>query len=198
MKQRKIQPSLRKRRNQRGASLVEMLAATVILGVGLVGLVASWTYMVRAAMISDHRSAGYEIARMVIERARANGAVINQPVMISAPASAYTAPLANAGSRSTWVSHSILRYRFYDATLEELGGGSNALQPPAAPLNAAFRTTTTVTISPDRPFLTAPAGRDDLRLVTISVVVHKINADGSVQADPVSTLQTCLTQGGLL
>jgi type II secretory pathway pseudopilin PulG len=198
MKQRKTQPFLPRRRSRRGISLTEMLAATAILGVGLVGLVASWTYMVRAAMISDHRSAGYEVARLVIERARANGAVINQPVMISAPASAYPAPLANAGSRSTWVSPSILRYRFYDATLEELGGGSDELSPPVAPLNAAFRATTTVTISNDNPVRTAPVGRDDLRLVTISVIIHKINEDGSVQAEPVSTLQTCLTQGGLL
>ena len=177
----------RMRRKQRGVSFIESLVAAVIVATALVALVSTWLYVVRAALISDDRSAGYEVARTVLERARNNGGAISQPTMISTPVS--------GNSRSRWISPSLLRNRFYDATLEELGGGNNNQTPPSPPNNAAFRAITTVTVSPDS---TRPADRDDLRLVTITVVVHKINPDGSLQTAPVSTLQTCLTQGGLL
>ncbi|GEM_PF-4150958 len=181
-------------RKQRGITFVESLVAAVIVATALVALVSTWIYSVRAAMLADARSGAYQVARTVLERARANdwrrlnaGTVVNQPTMISTP--------APTNSRSNWISPSILRYRFYDGTLEELGGGNNNQEPPDPPANAEFRATTTVTASPDS---TRPGNREDLRLITIGVDIHKINTDGTVQADPMTTLQTCLTQGGLL
>lgn len=188
--------SFHQRRRPKGISLVEMLVATAIIGVALIGMVSSWVYVVHAAIVSDNRSAAYEVARMVLERARANGGAINQqfpggqPVMISTPVS--------GNSRTTgtgWISPMLLHYRFYDAKLEELEGGTNADLAPDPPRNAAFRVTTTYAVSSDA---TRPAGRDDLRLVTLTVVVHKVNNDGTVETDPLTRLQTCLTQGGLL
>ena len=182
--------SLRQKNRRRGVSLIESLIASVIIATALIALVSTWLYVVRAALLSDDRSAGYEVARTVLERARNTGGAINQPVMTSAP--------ADGNIHSRWTSPSLLRNRFYDAKLDEVGGGSNADNPPAPPPDAAFRAITTVTVSPDLPRRTCPVGRDDLRLVTITVVIHKVNPDGTVQADPISTLQTCLTQGGLL
>ncbi len=176
----------RLRRRQRGISMIESLVAAVIIATALLALVSTWLYAVRAALITDDRSAAYEVARTVLERARANGGAINQ-TMVSTP--------VPGNSRSNWISPSLLRNRFYSATLEEVGGGSNDSTPPAPPANAAFRVITTVTVSPDSTY---PAGREDLRLVSVEVVVNKINPDGSVQDEPLTTLQTCLTQGGLL
>jgi prepilin-type N-terminal cleavage/methylation domain-containing protein len=173
-----------RRSAHRGFSLVEMLVAALILSVALTGLLATWLYMTRSAITTDDRAAAYECARLVLERARVNGFSITRPPSQSSPAS--------SNSRSNWISPNILRNRFYDAHLEELGNGDDNTKPQSPPTGARFAVTTLVSYSPDS---SRPTGREDLRLMTVAVTVRGVDENGVV-GDILAEGQTCLTEGG--
>jgi prepilin-type N-terminal cleavage/methylation domain-containing protein len=58
---------------QRGLTLVEMLVTLVIMGVVLGGLMGLWTFGFNTTRSSQDTAAGYNIARLEMEKARAIG-----------------------------------------------------------------------------------------------------------------------------
>jgi len=63
--------------NQRGLTLVEVLAATLIMGVALGGLAGLWTFGFNATRHSQDTAAGYNIARLEMERVRTIGYLLH-------------------------------------------------------------------------------------------------------------------------
>jgi type II secretory pathway pseudopilin PulG len=160
-----------------GITLTEVLVATVIIGVSLIGMVSSWLYMINSAVLTNDRAAGYICARTVIERARANGFQVSLPQTISTPAS---------GVRSTWATPNISTLRYFDEKLDEIPQG-NRTQP--AWRLASYWVTTEITYSPVGSY---PAGREDLRTMTITVIAYNMKTNLEL-----ARLQTCLAQGGI-
>lgn len=161
-----------------GITLVEVLVATAIISVSLIGMVSSWLYMIGSAVTTDERAAGYICARTTIERAKINGYFVVQPSTVSFPAA--------GNSRSSWISTNLQSVRYFDDNLEEMQL-VDRVRPPA--LYARYRVITSVNYSPPGTY---PAGRDDLRTMTVTVVAYqnKTNAE-------LARLQTCMVQGGI-
>lgn len=176
---------------RRGFTLVEMMVAALIVGVSLVGLVSAWTYMIGASITTDRRAAAYQCARLVMERARGNGFVLASQFDSATPLS--TSSPTSGNSSSTWSSPFLLKNRFYTDELQEMEGGDDAETMPTPPSGARFAVRTTVGYSPDS---SRPAGREDLRLMTLSVTVYLVNNQNQVEANPLAELQTCLSIGG--
>lgn len=163
---------------RRGATLIEVLMAAAIVSVSLIGLVSSWLYMVTSAIATDERAAGYICARTVLERARINGFFVNLPVTQSSP--------VPGNSRSRWTTPNLQAVRFFDENLEEMNT-TDRQRPPA--LYARYRVHTLIHFSPPGTY---PPGRDDLRIMTITVTAYhnKRNVE-------LARMQTCVVQGGL-
>ena len=175
-----------KRNHSKGLTFVDILIATTILSVAIMGMTTTWMYMFQLARKADSRSAAYECAQMVLERAKLNGYSLNIPATTSVP--------IENNSRSAWISPHVLRTRFYDATLEELAGGSNQIPVPTPTAGTRFVATTQIFYSPE---VTFPVGRDDLRLMTIQVTIKEARTDGVIIDDILAKIQTCMTKGGL-
>jgi prepilin-type N-terminal cleavage/methylation domain-containing protein len=181
---------MRRRIASRGLTLIEMLTATVLVAVSLMGLFSTWLYMIRGTQLTDERSAAYQIARLVMERARSNGHLAGLSFNGGADPLAESAPVTN-NSFTTWISPGLLKYRFFRNNGQELSGGSNADAWPQPPAEARFAVLTQVAYSS-----TIPAGRDDLRLMTLDVTVYKVDELGSIGTEALAHLQTCLAIGG--
>jgi prepilin-type N-terminal cleavage/methylation domain-containing protein len=164
---------------RRGLTLTEVLVTVVIISVSLIGMVSSWLYMINSAVNTDDRAAAYICARTVLERAKVNGFFLVQPATVSAPRGGNL-------SRSTWVTSNLAAERFFDANLEELPIGGRT-RPVA--LYARYRVTTEVTYSPAGTY---PQGREDLRVMTVTVRAYRYG--GSTE---LAKLQTCMVQGGI-
>jgi type II secretory pathway pseudopilin PulG len=160
---------------RRGITLTEVLVATVIIGVSLIGMVSSWLYMIGSTMTTNDRAAGYICARTVLERARVNGFQVTAPPTISFP----------SGTRSAWATPNISKWRYFDEKLDEIPQDSRT-QP--AWRRASYWVDTTITHSPDGTY---PDGRPDLRVMTITVTAY------TMKNVELARLQTCLAQGGI-
>ncbi len=183
-------PHLR-RRAHHGLTLVEMLVAGVILAFALMGLVETWLTMMRSTITTEDRSAGYECARMVLERARVNGFSMNG-FNLSDPQKLHpiSAPDPTDPNVSQWSSPNIVTYRFYSPELQELAYSDTDPTPPAGVGDIRYRATTMVRHSDTAP-------RSDLNLELVSVTVNLVNANGTVGTDPLCQVQTFLTEGGI-
>ena len=161
-----------------GLTLVEVLVATVIISVSLIGMVSSWLYMIGSAVTTDERAAGYICARTTLERAKINGFFVVQPSTVSFPAA--------GNSRTSWISTNLQSIRYFDENLDEMQT-VDRVRPPA--LFAHYRVSTIVNYSPPGTY---PAGRDDLRTMTVTVIAYhnKTNTE-------LARLQTCMVQGGI-
>ncbi len=175
-----------------GLTLIELLVASLILVVSLTGMISVWAYMINGTIITDERAGAYECARLVLERARSMGYSSVIPTTSSAP--------APGNSVSGWTSPHLLGFRYYDANIQELGGGSNveAAALAAQPANARYYVETT--------FGYANVGgnsRPDLNMLGYSVKVTEIDRFGVIPRDvnkrPIVSvqLQTALTEGGI-
>jgi type II secretory pathway pseudopilin PulG len=162
-----------------GLTITEVLVATLIVSVSIVGLVSTWMHMVTTSLNTDDQAAAYQCARIVLERARSNGFSPN-------PVVSFTRDTVGNVSPSLW------RFRYFDANLRELGGTNDA--QPAPPQGTRFLATTTVMLSPANE---VPVGRDDLRTMTIGVTVQRVDAQGNIEANALAEAQTILAQGGI-
>jgi Tfp pilus assembly protein PilW len=190
----------RARKWEHGISLIEVMAASAIVALSLIAMVSSWLYMIQASVVTDDRGAAYECARMVLERALANGYVNNTDFP---PSLGYTdtqlaesSPLPG-NSSSSWSSPSLFLsdggYRFYNDNLVELSDGT------AAPAGAHFAVQTQMfpaNGSDKDGNLNAPSGRSDLQLMTIIVTVYSVDTQGNIGAQELTKLATCITEGG--
>lgn len=164
------------RSHRRGLTLTEVLVATVIIGVSLIGMVSSWLYMIGGAVMADDRAAGYICARSVLERTRANGFHVNTPLTLSSP----------LGARSTWAMPNIASTHYFDENLDEIQQGART--QPAWRI-ARYGVTTQINYSAPGTY---PAGRDDLRTMTLTVITYNMKTGVEM-----ARLQTCLAKGGI-
>jgi type II secretory pathway pseudopilin PulG len=161
---------------RRGITLTEVLVATVIIGVSLIGMVSSWLYMIKSAVTTNDRASGYICARTVLERARVNGFQITPPPTISVP----------SGTRSAWATSNYATTRYFDEKLDELQDEGRTLP---AWRRATYWVSTIVTYSPQGTY---PEGREDLRVMTLTVIAYNMKNNAEL-----ARLQTCLAQGGI-
>lgn len=187
--------SVRAVRRQSGLTLVELLVAALVIAVGLLALVATWAAMTSLAIEADTRTSSFEVARLVMERARSfgythNGSANPDAVFLAA---ADSVSFPSADVTTTWQSACLQKYRFFDNDVQELRGGGNNV-PGAPPPNARYLVTTFLHYTPDANAL---AQRSDLHLMVVTVLVQQVRANGSIDRQPLAQLQSAMTQGGL-
>lgn len=174
-----------------GLTLIELIVAALIISLSIIGLISTFAFMVSGTIQTEARAGAYECARLVLERARSNGFILATEFDASTPI-ASSSPVPN-NTQTTWSSPSLLKYRFYSEAQQELSGGGNGDSWPAAPDGAGYAVQTDVVYSDDS---TIPSGREDLRLMTISVTVYPVDKSGVRGTTPTAELQTCLSVGG--
>lgn len=157
-----------------GSTMVELLAASLIISVSLIGLISAWLALFHMGVNNDDRSAAYEIARFVVERVRADG----------------------YSSVPTFHQEEVGYFR---NLTEEDRANSDARGVPIGLFTetrnkneARFVAYTRRDVAPGAK---APEGRSDLRLVTISVQIFLLNPD-KTRGPQLADLQTCLARGG--
>lgn len=183
-------------RARSGLSIIEMLAASLIIAVSLIGLVSTWIQMVQASITTDDRSAAYQCARMLVERAHSVGFVFD-----SSSDFATVQAMTQENDPSAF-SPAIQAHRYFDHDLTEIYA-SSADDPPTDTLSRAHyyaRTVITYTGDVDSGGnALVPSGRNDLKLEVITVSVYSVQHGGPNTHDSSSllcSLQTCLAQGG--
>lgn len=62
-----------RRRGCRGSGLVELLVASLLLCIGLMGLVNTWAFSFRVTQNTDDRGVAYVLARQAMERVKMSG-----------------------------------------------------------------------------------------------------------------------------
>lgn len=62
-----------KRRRRRGATIIEGLAAAVVLALSLAGMVSMWSFTVQASSSTDRLGVSYSLARKVMEESKILG-----------------------------------------------------------------------------------------------------------------------------
>lgn len=168
------------RRRQRGVTLVEVLVAIVIMGVGLIGVAAMQTTALSNNQSSLEYATVAALTQGMVERMRANrDAVIANQYLVAA--SQPGNPAANCGSavctsaqQATWDIAS-----WYLAA-------SNATDAPAASY-ANVSVTSRANLGGVRVAITCentPCGQEDVRLVTLFWDSQRNGATGT-NCDPV-------------
>ena len=63
----------RRSRRSRGAGLVELMVASLLLVIGIMGLVNTWAFSFRVTRNTDDKGIAYSIARQLVERIKMSG-----------------------------------------------------------------------------------------------------------------------------
>ena len=127
----------RKRRCS-GSGLIELLVATLLLCIGLMGLVNTWAFSFRVTQNTDDRGTAYVLARQAMERVKMSG--------FSGTAEGTTTAYYT-GSQATTTAGSAY-YTVTTSVVSDSVQSGTAGAAGAVPAQAALRTVTvTVTLS---------------------------------------------------
>ena len=69
----RLSRQIRGRRSIRGSGLIELLIASLLLCIGVMGLVSTWAFSYRVTQLTDDRGIAYNLGRQAIERAKMTG-----------------------------------------------------------------------------------------------------------------------------
>jgi hypothetical protein len=173
----------------------------LILVISLAGLGAAWLVAAQNTASLDMDATKYECARLVMERVHGFGYLSGTSSNSVSPPNGVdgaSTPAPSDPLEPTWQSPAWQQYRYFDANLNELGSSDDgSLQIPPGTTYVATTTKSYAPIAPADAGHRPQSTRDDLTLMTVTVTVQQVNADGSLNTnDPVS-LNSLMTEGGL-
>ena len=135
-------------RNDRGAGLVELMVASLLLVIGIMGLVNTWAFSFRVTRNTDDIGIAYSLARQLIERAKMSG--------FSSAAEGTTIGYYTPNQAATTSGSSTAYFKVTTTVVSDIVASGTAGTAGAVPGQEALRTVTVTvqTISPLKTIFT--------------------------------------------
>lgn len=135
-------------RRSRGAGLIELLVASLLLSIGLMGLVNTWLFSFRVTQNTDDKGIAYNLARQTIEHVKMTG--------FSSTGEGAATSYFDGNQVATTSSSSAVRYKVTTSVVSDIIQSGTAGVSGAVPGQEALRTVTVMvqTVSPAQTLFT--------------------------------------------